>query len=262
MRLAAIQFRPTKGDWDGSARRLLRLVTDAAQDGADLIVCPEMALTGYLFADADAAASVAEAPRGRTLERFAPVCAAHGCHLVLGYPERDPDTGRLYNAALVIGPHGELRCNYRKRLLYIADTTWADPGDSDYGYPPLPYPLLSVRCRSGEQVMVSVGVCMDLNDDRFTSFLRQRRPDVVAFCTNWVHQGFDIRPYWRQRLRMTGCHLVAADTYGVEALDDADEPETRFLGRSAILDPYGQTLALAPEEGDAVLGVDVLIQIV
>jgi predicted amidohydrolase len=237
MKIAAIQFRPDKRDFSASADRLTALIEQACREGAGLVVCPEMALTGYLFPDPAAALQVAEPAGGRTYQRFAPLCRAHGAYLVLGYPEVDGDN--LYNAALVIGPDGALVYNYRKRLLYELDETWARPGDR-------PYPLLAVP-RLGT---LTVGICMDLNDDRFIAFLHAARPDAVAFCTNWIHQGLDMRPYWRLRLAGAPCTFIAADTYGREQAGDL---AAHFLGRSAVLDPQGRTLIMAEETGDAVL---------
>lgn len=236
-KLAAIQFRPEKGAWETSAARLQALVERAIAAGASLVVCPEMALTGYLFPDADAVRPVAEEARGRTFERFRALCRAGGCYLAIGYPEAEGE--RLYNSALLIGSDGELRCNYRKRLLYELDMGWALPGDRPYSLVTTPFGTLTV------------GICMDLNDDRFIRFLHRSRPAIVAFCTNWLHQGLDMLPYWRHRLAGAPCHFVAADTYGREPAGSG--PGTRFLGRSAVLDPRGRVLALAGEEGDAVL---------
>lgn len=252
--LAAVQFRPRKGDWEASVERLAALVLRAREEAGEghlLVVCPEMALTGYLFRDDAAAGAVAEPAQGRTYARCAALCAEAGCYLVIGYPEAA--AGVLYNAALVIGPSGALLANYRKRLLYECDETWACPGD-------LPYPVLDTPLGR-----LTVGICMDLNDDRFVHFLHQHRTPVheagaqpgdqpgakiVAFCTNWIHQGMDIRPYWRMRLAGAPWYFVAADTYGHE---DDGWHTTRYLGRSAILSPSGRTLAIGPEEGDAVL---------
>lgn len=230
-----MQFRPDKGAWQASADRLEGLIQQAADRGAQLIVCPEMALTGYLFPDAAAAAQVADPADGRTFQRFSQVARRCGAYLVLGYPEA---AGALYNAALVLGPDGSLLASYRKRLLYEADESWATPGDGLYPLLPTPFGLLSVA------------ICMDLNDDRFIDFLHEARPQIVAFCTNWIHEGFDIRPYWRMRLRGARCFFAAADTYGTESAPPAS---CRFLGRSAILDPNGRTLALAGETGDEVI---------
>lgn len=242
MKVAAIQFKPEKGKWEASADRLASLVNRAADAGAWLIVCPELALTGYVFANSRAARKVAEAPQGRTLARLAPLCRERGVCVVIGYVEACGKS--LFNSALVIGPDGELIYNYRKRLLYELDEQWADPGE-------LPYPLIHTPIGT-----VMVGICMDLNDWYFHAVLRHAQPDVIAFPTNWIHQGRDIRYYWRRRLRGVNGMLVAANTYG-------EEDGVTFLGRSAIMDrgPRRRTLAMAGETGDAVVIADVRLPV-
>lgn len=230
-RFAAVQFKAVKGDWDASVARLSSLVDSAA--GAALIVCPEMALTGYVFPDEDAAREVAEPFDSRTFQFASDVARRQQAYVVIGYPEVAGD-GRLFNSALIVAPDGSLLYNYRKRLLYEQDETWAQPGDT-------PYPLIETPFG-----MLTCGICMDLNDDRFIDYLFEAGPDVIAFPTNWLDQGFDVRPYWRWRMDHYPGWLVAANTYGAEE-------HIRFRGRSAILDPLGQTAAIARAAGDVVI---------
>lgn len=248
MRVAAIQFKAEKGKQAAALARLAELVDGAAERGASLVVCPEMATSGYLFTDAAAVLGVAEAADGPGYQRLAEVARHRRCYVVCGYAERAPavdggdsDGGgsRLFNSARIIGPDGELLYNYRKRLLFDADYAWAAPGE-------LPYPVLETPHGA-----LTAGICMDLNDDRFTSFLRGAGARVVAFCTNWVDEGLDVRPYWRYRLHGVPASFIAANTYGWE--EAVGQPRTRFSGCSAILDPDGRTLAIAPKEGDAVV---------
>jgi predicted amidohydrolase len=231
--LAAVQFKATKGDWDASADRLE--ATLESVPAAGIIVCPEMALTGYVFPDADCAAQVAEPAAGRTFEFAARIARSRQAFVVIGYPE-DAGNGRLFNSALIVGPEGELLYNYRKRLLYESDETWATPGDT-------PYPLLDTPFGK-----LTCGICMDLNDEQFIGFLFDNNPDLIAFPTNWLDQGFDVRAYWRWRLAGYPGWLIAANTYG-------PEEDLRFRGRSAILDPSGSTAAFAPATGDTVITV-------
>ena len=66
MRVAAVQFKADRKDRQGSRDRLLALCAQAAERGATLVVCPEMALTGYLFTDAADVARVAEPAQGES----------------------------------------------------------------------------------------------------------------------------------------------------------------------------------------------------
>ncbi len=245
MRIAASQFKADKRDQAASLRRLLALCEQAAEQGATLIVCPEMAHTGYLFTDPADVRRVAEPLHGPSFEQLATVAKRYGCTLVSGYPElvEQARTVRLYNSARVIGPDGSLLYNYRKRLLFDADETWALPGDT-------PYPQL--RLPWGD---LTAGICMDLNDDRFIRHLGESQCSVIAFCTNWLEEGLELHRYWRYRLLGVRSLFVAANTYGEETCPGHER--TCFAGQSAIFDGSGRPLAVAPREGDAIVSADV-----
>ncbi|MEZ4469680.1 MAG: carbon-nitrogen hydrolase family protein [bacterium] len=230
MRVAAVQFKARKGDLGTSLRVLATLAQEAAED-ADLVVLPEMAATGYIFPTAEDVAAVAEAPDGPTYQRLAPIAAQHGAWIVAGFPERAGD--RLYNSALVIDDQGGLAFVYRKRLLFEADEHWATPGDSGY------------RRFETAAGAFGVGICMDLNDDRFLYWCARARLDAVAFPTNWLEQGIDVVRYWALRMFGQRAALVAANTHGSEG-------EVEFAGRSSVL--AGRTLlASAPMVGDGIV---------
>ena len=230
MRVSAVQFEPTRGPSSGSLARLLPLVEDAAT-GADLVVCPEMAATGYLFADVHAARAIAEPATGPTFSALAPIARRHGTWMVCGFAEDAGET--LYNSALVIDPGGELAFVHRKLLLYDPDYRWAQPGDNGVC-------VLDVANKR-----VSVGICMDLNNPYYTAWLRDARIDVCAFPTNWIDEGTDVHAYWRQRLMGTPTTLVAANRYG-------QEDGTLFSGRSAVLST-DDVRATAARHGDGVI---------
>ncbi len=238
---AAVQFKADRSDPRGSRERLLGLCATAAEQGAELIVCPEMALTGYLFTDAADVASVAEPAQGTSFSSLATLAGQFGCALVCGYPELVEREGRrvFYNSAWVIGPDGTLLANYRKRCLFSADETWASPGD-------LPYPLVRLPWGS-----LTAGICMDLNDDQFTDFLRRQQADLVAFCTNWLEEGLDLHGYWKYRLIGVRSAFVAANTYGFEGR--RGHALTQFAGQSAIFDGRGRRVSAAAAAGDAVI---------
>ncbi len=239
MHVAAVQFKADKGDVRGSRQALCALARSAAQ-GADLVVLPEMATTGYLFPTREAVARVSEAPDGPTFRALSPIASDTGAVVVCGFAERAgagdchrDGEGALYNSAMVIGPDGELMWVYRKRLLYEADEHWATPGDRDYRV---------LACDAGT---FTVGICMDLNDDRFVAWCRAHAPRCVAFPTNWLAEGEPVWPYWAWRLDGSGVALVAANTWGHEG-------NTEFYGRSAVID--GRTvLAAAPEHGNGII---------
>jgi predicted amidohydrolase len=234
MNVAAVQFKAKRGDRDGSRSRLLALADEAAA-GADLVVLPEMACTGYVFASVAEAQRVAEPADGPTVRLFQEVAARRGAWIVGGFPESAGS--RLYNSAFVIDARGQLAFTYRKTMLYEADRTWAWPGDSGY------------RRFETAGGAFGVGICMDLNDPRFLLWCWRSRLDAIAFPTNWVEEGLEVWPYWRERVGGSGAALVAANTWG-------DEPGVMFTGRSAVIE--GDVVrASAARTGDAVVRAEV-----
>ncbi len=110
MRLALCQLNATVGDIAGNAVRIRTGMREAVGAGADLVLFPELALTGYPPEDlllkehflADAAAAMRElATEARTIVA------------IVGFPERADD---VYNAAAVLAG-GELHAIYRKVYL-------------------------------------------------------------------------------------------------------------------------------------------------
>lgn len=237
MKVAAIQYRPPKGCPSRARHEIAKLIDAAGEQGAGLIVCPEMATTGYIWPDQQSLRPHAEPPSGATFELLSELARAHQAWIVCGYVELGQvgtEAGdRLYNAALVVGPSGSLVASYRKVLLYDADHLWAQPGES----------RLLVETSWGQLVP---GICMDLNDPGFIGLLHQRQPSLVAFCTNWIEEGIDVCSYWKERLAGWSGTFVAANSWGTDG-------PTRFSGRSLILGPRGRVLAPAAPEGDCVL---------
>ncbi|MEZ4317457.1 MAG: carbon-nitrogen hydrolase family protein [Myxococcota bacterium] len=249
MRVAAIQFKAKTDRIAG----LAALVAEVRRVGAgrDLVVCPEMAVVGYAWTSLEAVRTVAEPADGPTARAFSRAAADSGCWVVVGFAELDGE--RVFNSALVIDPSGTVRFVYRKTLLFEADQPWATPGDSGY------------RAFDTGKGRFGVGICMDLNDDRFLDWAGRERVDVLAFPTNWTQEDSVMWDYWRHRL-YTGwpaewgveprvanrarvdAVLVGANSYGAEGA-------WQLRGESAILS-WGRVYATAPSTGDAVITAD------
>lgn len=236
MKVAAVQYRPPKGEPERARDQIVAWTKAALGVGARLVVFPEMATTGYIWPSAEALAPHAERADGPTAAALAPLARQAGAWVLVGFPELAEDGG-LYNAALLLGPDGAARPPYRKVLLYEADRPWARPGERRV--------LLE-----SEAGLVAPAICMDMNDDGLIAGLHQYRVDVLAFLTNWVEEGSDVWAYWRRRLFGWRGALVAADTWG-------EDSGTRFAGRSVIWGPGGSVLASAGPVGDGLVVAEI-----
>jgi predicted amidohydrolase len=204
----------------------------AAGRGARLVVLPELAATGYVL-DREALldrAESTEAP-GPVLSAWSAAARERGIVVVGGFAERDGD--RLYNSVAVIGPDGRIAGTYRKLHLFGRERDVFAPGD--VGLPV--FEIAGLR--------LGVVVCYDLRFPEAVRILALRDVDLVAVPTAWV-AGFDKATPAASTTGSIGqvdgalvqgnlnsVFLACADQVGTA------DPFT-FLGRSVLVDPYGQ----------------------
>lgn len=138
---AAIQIAPEAGPLTASsikancakAVQFVQRCFDAT--GADLIVLPESASTGFTpgVPPAELWQLVSSVP-GAITEPLQDVARRLGTHIVWGSYERDPEPGIVYNSAVLIGPAGEVLGVYRKTHPFHSENTamggWVTPGDT------------------------------------------------------------------------------------------------------------------------------------
>ena len=225
--IGIIQFRPPDGDLSKARSQALSLCQSCIDVGADLVVFPELALTRYLFSSVEDARSLSETSDGESARQLQMLADRSQTHIVFGFIE---DAGeQLYNSALILRPR-QSPLLYRKRCLFVEDERWAAPGD-------LSYPLWTIR-----DWRCTVGICMDLNDDSFIEWCHSAEVQCIAFPTNWLDEGIDIRPYWAARISGTGALLAAANSYG-------EEGAISFRGESSVLNERTLFTEL-PAQGD------------
>ena len=217
-RVAAVQYEPTLGEKEQNLADLLRLVEEAAQQEARLIVLPEMATTGYCWESRAEIAPQVEPIPGPTTDSFQRLASDYGCYIAVSLPEVDPTTDVYYNSMALIGPEGIVG-TYRKIHSYISEPRWAR--DGDLGMPVWETPL----------GRLSGLICMDA-----TFFEAGRIPalhgaDVLLFPTNWLDEKCP-SSCWMARAFENGVYFISANRYGLER-------GVQFSGGSCIINPDG-----------------------
>lgn len=110
LRVAACQFNPTVGDFEGNVAEMVRLLERAEEADADVAVFPELSITGYPPEDLVLKPGFVD----DNLEALASLAARSGeCAAVVGFVDLDRD---LYNAAALCH-QGQVELRYHKRLL-------------------------------------------------------------------------------------------------------------------------------------------------
>lgn len=115
IKLALAQFSCKREDKKTNLQRIEELAIKAKQQGVDLVIFPEMSLTGYVVKDQ--IYELAEAIPGPSVKAIEVLAKKTGLHIIFGMPELSQKTqATLYNTAVLVGPKGFIG-KYRKMYL-------------------------------------------------------------------------------------------------------------------------------------------------
>ena len=227
-KLATIQFAPLLGDKLANLTQLSTLVQEASQNGAHLVVAPELATSGYSLTLPEAR-KVAEpiSEDSPTLKGFLLISKKLNIHIVWGMVESETGTGHLYNSQVLVCPDGRFE-SMRKINLAGDDWLWASEGRAN--------PPITVCNLGGKSVKVGLLICRDIRDkkdEHWDSFYQKGDADVVAFSAAWG-EGFFPATTWMDFVKDNKVTLVVSNRYGVEGT----KPNT-FDGGICIIKPKG-----------------------
>jgi predicted amidohydrolase len=221
--LGFYQFSPKRGEpgWNRA-----RLESALRSTPLDLLVCPELATTGYLYLDREELLRVAEpVPDGPTCAALSAACRDMRASIVFGIAERAKDG--LFNSAVLLTPDGASVC-YRKAHLFDTEILVFDRA----GRTP--------RVSEAARARVGLMVCFDWRFPEMARALALEGADVIAHPSNLVH------PYCQDAMITRSIenrvYTVTASRTGTETVGDMT---VSFTGRSQIVSPKGERLVQA-----------------
>jgi 5-aminopentanamidase len=236
LRVALVQSSSVPGDVSANGLAAARAISTAAARGAELVVFPELSLTGY---DLDLLAStpnawLEDANDGR-LDSVRRACSGTGTTAVLGAPFRGR-TGAHLIAAPIFGPDGGTRLSFKEHI-HGSEAAVFRAGEAA-----APFEVSGWR--------VAVGICFDAAHPRHAERAAQGGADVYAVSALYMHG----------EERRRDLHLAA------RAMDNRIfSVLSNYAGRTGIhvscgmsgaWSPTGDVLAVVEGAGDAMLVVD------
>jgi predicted amidohydrolase len=115
IKLALAQISSKRESKSENLLKIEKLTLKAKQQGADLIIFPEMSLTGYVLLDQ--VYELAETIPGPSTQKIETLAKKTGMHIIFGMPELSENTqATIFNTAVCVGPQG-LIGKYRKIYL-------------------------------------------------------------------------------------------------------------------------------------------------
>lgn len=237
VKIAAVQINPQIMQNRKNLNKVLSALETAAGVGAELIVFPECALTGYVFFSRDEAKPFMETIPGPATEELSASCKKRGVYVVVGLLEKEGD--RCFNAAALIGPGG-LVGKYRKNHLpFLGIDRFVEPGD-------IPFEVHKTPIGN-----IGILICYDCTFPESARVLSLLGADILALPTNWPLGREKASDFVvKTRAYENKVYLVAADRVG-------EERGTKFIGNSRIIDTLGNTLAQANSEDEQTIYAEV-----
>jgi predicted amidohydrolase len=244
MRITMAQVASELGDVEANIARASKIVRQAGREHSDLVVFPELFLTGYALGRVDEDVSMsADDQRLTRLSEIAPKT-----DVLIGLYE-DGLGVHNYNSASYYGPGGLVH-THRKLYLPTYDVfeerKHFSPGQTMRAY----------DTRHGRMATL---ICNDAWQPHLAFLAVQDGARVLLVPTNSAQSRFperyDSRTYWRDitvfYARMFECYVVFVNRVG-------DEGEhLRFWGGSHVVDPWGEIICALPDDDEAIVTTEI-----
>ena len=246
VKVLCVQFEPKYKDIKSNIAHLEQMLSKySEQDGIDIIVFPEMSLSGYIFDNLqDIKPYTSLYNQGEQFEFISKISKRLKCYSFLGYAEVTHD-GKYFNSCFIITPEGESLPSYRKHFLYQDDERWSLEGN-EFGY-------MEITTKKGIKLKLGIGICMDINPYKFKSPFNKmefanhclsKNVDLIVFPTNWIDNEpnniskkhkFELWNYWAERMRPYDYAKNKKNVYMLFANRIGKEKTTTFHGCSCIM---------------------------
>jgi len=211
--------------------RLEKLATVLAENTLDLIVCPELFLSGYNVPDE--LPKLAQAPDSALCEQVTQLARQNNTAIIYGYPEREGDF--VYNTAACISAQGKLIAKHRKMLLPPGHEVDLFTAGNKYTL----FELGGFRC--------GLLICYEVEFPETVRALVQAGAQLVivptALYDNW---GVITETLVPTRALENGVWLIYANHAGVEN-------GRRYFGSSCIVSPEGKDAARAGSQEQPII---------
>jgi NAD+ synthetase len=236
LRIAVAQFNAHVGDLAGNAARILELAARARDGGADVLLTPELGLSGYPPEDL---LMRPDFYRG-CAEQLDAVARAAALPIVIGYPEESH--GKRYNAASLLAD-GRVAATYRKHRLPNYEV-FDEERYFAAGRKPCVIDLKGVSC--------GLVICADVWESGATEAAAQAGAELMlTLNASPFHMNKQARRHevLRERVAATGTPVIYANLVG-------GQDELVFDGASFAMDGQGRLTHQLPAFVEALEFID------
>ncbi|MCC5800786.1 carbon-nitrogen hydrolase family protein [Rossellomorea vietnamensis] len=197
LKVAFLHLLPIAGDITHNQRLIEKAVQQAARQGVDWIITPELALSGLQFFQKIGTEWIEEQP-GEWMTRFMKLVQSLNVNVFLGCPEKAAG-GELFNSVFVVNREGRLIGSQRKVTSFIDD--WSTSGTD-------------LEPISVENVKVGVLICADAYTKQIADTFLAKGAEILVAPSAWGPGLYGPAGEWEQRSVDTGLCVFVCNRTG------------------------------------------------
>ena len=234
LKIALAQFAPKPGEILKNLKTALDFIAQAAEEEADLVLLPEMFLSGYCAPDI--MSKLKETREGENLGRLSEVAASNRIAVAGSFLEWDPIKQSTFNTAVFVDDTGKLLEDYQKIHLFDQEKEYMLPGRR----------LPTFRYRG---VDLGFLICFDLEfPEPARSLALQGMQVLLVPSANMAPYGPIHRNFALARAQENHIFVAYCNQTGVNGTCE-------FVGESCLVSPLGELICQVTREEKMVSGV-------
>lgn len=223
MQIGLVQYSPVWEDKEKNKKKILNLISEVEK--YDLLIFPEMTLTGFTMNPAD----FAEGLQADSFRFFSELAKDKNCNIFAGIIEKKKD--RFFNTLIHIKPDGNLVKLYRK----IHPFSFSG---EDKNYSAGIRPAMSKI----KKWKIGLSICYDLRFPELYRKYAKKRTHLLVNIANWPVNRIE---HWKALLRARAienqCYMIGVNRVG-------DDPKLHYNGLSSVFDPTGKEIVSVENE--------------
>jgi len=229
LRLTIAQIETQLNNKEYNLRKMERMLYQAKQEQSDLVLFPELSLTGYLIGPW--LHEAAETKDGPSIQHVKSLCKKLKISAIFSFPELHE--GNYYTTAALVSDSGEIEAMYRKTHLYDSEQIYFTPGDD--------IPVFQTKFG-----VIGIMGCFDLEFPEVARILRRKGADMILIPTS------NMAPYSTHQRVYTQCRAMENEIPLALCNRIGKEGDLTFIGNSTFVDAQGETHVLLSDQEEMV----------
>lgn len=250
LKIALAQMRSEKGDWEGNLRQVEHYMAAAKAEGCDIVVFPEMSLSGYndpaLFPES------VQPLDSEWVKQFIDLTGKYRTIASAGFIETNPAGGKPF-ITQVLAHNGHILGTYRKRHVVDEEADWFSPGHTT--------PIFRLDLPGGA-LPIALTICADSDNPAvFADAARDGARLVLHSSAPGLYGRRNTQAEWQDGFDWYKSHLTGRlplyarehNLYIAVATQTGQTVDEDFPGGSYVFGPDGEYLAASPNYDEMLL---------